>query len=1025
MKSKLKILSITLIMVLILQVFLPVVSNAAEIETQEDEGTLSVSLKRDEINQNQVNIIATDSQYNILELKYVYKSIDVSNIDYFEEDNDDVYNLKISPSQNVEASFMLEGYGTYTVYAKNSRGDRFLARITIHDPGAAPDLTLIKDEENPLSLTIQAISSNSNIAILKIAKLDDINQEVDFDIEGTNIEFNKSNNVNLIHKVDEEGLYEVYAEDENGASATSRIFLSESGIPIEANITDLGNREINLNITDSICNITKIKFAKASEISDFDDFETKGEDIPFTQGKNVDVNYTLPEDGTYTFFIEDEAGYRIMLTRRITSDENTMEITITQDEENPGSLTIKATDTVSDIVELKVAIGEGINIDYFENNGESLDITPGREVTVNYTVEQNCLLNVYIKDADGYSHLSKKTIIVESSSTQNQPPQITLSQNRDNPKQIDVSVSDIDNFIDTIKWAKGSHDVEYFNSNGTTIGQGQLGKIITTEFTIDSVGTYTVFAEDEDGASIVEEINILSIDETEEPDITVPEITGVTNNGIYKDSVTPNIIDENLAEVTLTKDGEVVEDYQNGDIISNEGNYVLTATDEAKNETSVTFTIDLTTPEIEISQENTDNKNVAAIINLTDNLTGIDILKVASGNQEESYFESNGQQISIIKDGTSAIGKIGFSENGTYTVYTRDLAGNENVQAFEITTIDDTEEPEPEPEPEPDTTAPTISFEKEVSQDNKSVNLTINVVDTESQIKIVKMESGERDTTYFENNGTELQMEKGDKTSSSLVKITENGTYTVYAEDEAGNRVVEAIEVTEIESQEPEPEPEPEPDTTPPTITGVENGRTYRNYVTPRASDENLAEVILTKDGNIVENYQNGDQIKENGNYILTAVDEAGNRTEVSFTINIEDEDTNESNNTNTNSNTNNNESTNTNTSNDISGNTNTNNNTNTNTDNNNTNTNTNTEGNNTNTNESTNNSNNQTNRPSSNSINGESNTSGNIQNSQGSGTASGRLPYAGLRNVLLFVIIALIVVAGFSYMKYRKYRKI
>ena len=1006
MKNKLKLLPILIITALILQLLAPIVSKAYDIETQVEEGTLKVTLKRDESNSNQVNITATDTQYNIVDLKYVHKRIEESEISYFEEDNDDVYTLEISPSQNVEASFMLEGYGTYTVYARNSHGDRFLSRITVHDPGDLPDLTLIRNENNPLSMTIQAISENSQISVLKIAKLDDINQDIDFDTEGTNIEFVKSNNVNLVYEVSREGLYEVFAEDENGGSITKQIYLSssENRTPIEVNYTDLGNREIKLNITDSICNITKIKVAKASEISDFVDFETKGEDIPFTQGRTVNVNYTLPEDGTYTFFIEDEAGYKRMLTRRITSEENVMSIVITQDEENPKNLTITATDTISNIVELKVAIGENINTEYFENNGESLDITPGREVTANYTVNENCLLNVYIKDEDGYRHLTRKTIIVESIPTQNEPPQITLSQNQDNPRQVDVTVSDMENFIDTIKWAKGSHDAEYFKSNGTTIGQGQLGKIITTEFTIDSTGIYTVFAEDEEQANSVKEINILSLEEPEEPDTTKPIINGVTDNAIYNDRVNPTATDEHLESVILTKDGEVVENYQNGSYIEDEGKYILTARDETGNETVISFTIDFTPPEIEISKENTDSKNVAVTISLTDNLAGIDILKVANGEQDENYFENNGQQISIIKDGSSAIGKINVTENGVYTAYTRDLAGNEKVQTFEVTTIDNTEEPDPEPEP--DTTEPTINLEKEVSQDKKSVSLTINVVDTESQIKIVKMASGERDVSYFESNGTELQMEKGDKTSISIVNITENETYTIYAEDEAGNKVVKTIEVTEIESQEPEPEPDP--DATPPTITGVEDGRTYRNYVTPIVSDENLSEVTLTRNGNVVENYQNGDQIRENGNYVLTAIDEEGNKAEVRFTIDIEDENNNTSNNTNTNSNTNNNES-NTNTSN-------------------NTNTNTNTEGNNTNTgigntntNENTNNSQNGANRPNGNSISSGSDTSGSVQNSQESSTANNRLPYAGTRNIIIIVVVALLGIATFCYVKYRK----
>ena len=103
--------------------------------------------------------------------------------------------------------------------------------------------------------------------------------------------------------------------------------------------------------------------------------------------------------------------------------------------------------------------------------------------------------------------------------------------------------------------------------------------------------------------------------------------------------------------------------------------------------------------------------------------------------------------------------------------------------------------------------------------------------------------------------------------------------------------------------------PDPgEEDTTPPTITGVEDGRTYNNYVTPIAQDENLASVILIKDGIIVEDYQNGDQITEDGSYTLTASDEAGNSTQVSFIIDTqgggEEPGGNTTNDTNTNTNT-------------------------------------------------------------------------------------------------------------------------
>ena len=177
MKRTLKILSILVITILVMQVIMPLTANAATIEngvsTFAEEGTMKVTLKRDEVDSNTINITATDTTYNIEELKYVHKDIAVEDISYFQENNSDVYTFNITPSQNITESFEMDGYGTYTVYAKNSRGDMYLSKITIHDPESAPDITLIKDEEDPLSLTIQVISKSSSIVKLKIAKIED------------------------------------------------------------------------------------------------------------------------------------------------------------------------------------------------------------------------------------------------------------------------------------------------------------------------------------------------------------------------------------------------------------------------------------------------------------------------------------------------------------------------------------------------------------------------------------------------------------------------------------------------------------------------------------------------------------------------------------------------------------------------------------------------------------------------------------------------------------------------------------
>ena len=115
-----KVIALLLIFMMIIPISLPVISKAVDwgITAREDV-TLDVKLKRDEENSNIIHITATDSQYNITELKYVHKYIETNNIDYFEQNNPDVYTFSITPAKTIQETFELDGYGSYTVYAKN------------------------------------------------------------------------------------------------------------------------------------------------------------------------------------------------------------------------------------------------------------------------------------------------------------------------------------------------------------------------------------------------------------------------------------------------------------------------------------------------------------------------------------------------------------------------------------------------------------------------------------------------------------------------------------------------------------------------------------------------------------------------------------------------------------------------------------------------------------------------------------------------------------------------------------------
>lgn len=377
-----------------------------------------------------------------------------------------------------------------------------------------------------------------------------------------------------------------------------------------------------MQITNKICNIVKVKVAKNSEITDFNDFETKGQELQFTEGKDVNITYTALEDDTYVFYIEDELGNKKMIEKRITSEEKVMNIEIDQDKNSPGNLTIKATNNICNIVEMKIAIGEDIHLSYFENNGEEIYINAGKEVTTNYTVDENCTVNVYIKDEQGYTYLYRKQIIglEEPEPVPNEPPEITLTQNADNLKQIDVKVRDTDSYIDEVKWARGSQTVHYFATNGTRIGQGSVGSSVNTHFKVTETGIYTVYAKDQDGNKVVKEINITNIEE--------PEV---------EDTISP----------TVKTTNEFMEE----------------------------------------------NKTVKVIIDVVDTQSTIKTIKIATGEQNIKYFENNGTTLNIKTEGNSARAEVGINSNGTYTIYAEDEKGNSVIKVIKITEV--VEEPEP------------------------------------------------------------------------------------------------------------------------------------------------------------------------------------------------------------------------------------------------------------------------------------------------------------------------------------------
>lgn len=110
---------------------------------------------------------------------------------------------------------------------------------------------------------------------------------------------------------------------------------------------------------------------------------------------------------------------------------------------------------------------------------------------------------------------------------------------------------------------------------------------------------------------------------------------------------------------------------------------------------------------------------------------------------------------------------------------------------------------------------------------------------------------------------------------SNTYTFTENGTFT-FEYERRGKTDSKLVSVNYI-------------DKTPPEITNVENGEVYTQSITPNASDEHLDKVQLTFKGQVIEDYEVGDELAEEGEYKLTATDIVGNTSTVKFYIMKED----------------------------------------------------------------------------------------------------------------------------------------
>ena len=159
-------------------------------------------------------------------------------------------------------------------------------------------------------------------------------------------------------------------------------------------------------------------------------------------------------------------------------------------------------------------------------------------------------------------------------------------------------------------------------------------------------------------------------------DKQAPIINGIKNEEVYTEPVQIIVEDENLENITFTKDGQVIE-FVNGVTISEDGTYKIIATDKAKNETTVEFIyVDLQIPDYEIKEDK-------YIINIEPNTTVEEFL-TKMNTSSNITLEKDAQQLSNeqkVSTGT----ELTIENSIKYIlVVTGDVTGDGNVNISDL-----------------------------------------------------------------------------------------------------------------------------------------------------------------------------------------------------------------------------------------------------------------------------------------------------------------------------------------------------
>ena len=370
-----------------------------------------------------------------------------------------------------------------------------------------------------------------------------------------------------------------------------------------------------------------------------------------------------------------------------------------------------------------------------------------------------------------------------------------------------------------------------------TSDKGQLtGSGSSYTLTVTENGTYTVTAEDSKGSRTQVQIPVEAIKGNVAPTLKA----GNQQVNETATSVTIPIevsdADGNAAQVKVTSDkGQLTGSGSSYTLtVTENGTYTVTAEDSKGSRTQVQIPVEAikgnAAPTIAAEQPQINATSATIRVTVDDN-GGTEITSVTDQNLNTAALQADGSYLLTV------------TEDGSYTITATNKAGKSAYTTIVVSGIDRTP---------PVVEQPTVSYNENM---------------TSAQIVLKANDGNGSGIAKVTASGVEMSLSEG----NYILNVTQNGEYAIVVTDKAGNQAQAQVTVNGI-------------DKTNPDIRQTSDNTSWKqkHEVTFAVTDEGsgISSVQVTKDGKTITHSEgNGYRFtaEENGSYLITATDKAGN----------------------------------------------------------------------------------------------------------------------------------------------------